>query len=322
MSFIREAFRPRGGPDGGNGGRGGDVILRASHHMSTLVHLQGKRKLAARNGVPGGGENMDGANGEHLVIDLPPGTLVRDSEGKIIADLKEGEITLLQGGRGGKGNTFFKSSINQTPTHFQKGEEGQSIDVSFELRLIADIGVIGFPNAGKSTLVSVVTSAKPKIADYPFTTLNPQLGVVKMDDANSFTIADIPGLIEGASEGIGLGHQFLQHIMRTKAFVHLLDVSDFSGRDVLDDYLKINQELRKYDELRGEEEGYETLSSRQQIVVFNKIDSASPERLEDLRSLFAKEKISVLEISAASRKNVDQLVSAMCDQVFRSESDE
>ena len=226
-SFCREAFRPRGGPDGGDGGKGGDVIFHVNDHLNTLIHLQGKRKLSAKNGEPGQGQKKYGAGGADLVVEVPPGTVIRSLAGEMKADLISGSYTLLQGGKGGLGNVHFKNSVNQTPDYAQPGESGEEIEVLLELKLIADVGVIGFPNAGKSTLVSILTSAKPKIADYPFTTLQPQLGVVKLDPQSSFTIADIPGLIEGASQGVGLGHQFLQHIERTKIFVHLLDVSDF-----------------------------------------------------------------------------------------------
>ena len=286
------------------------------------MHLRGKRQLSAKNGLPGGGQNRSGARGADLVIEVPPGTVIRDEEGRLLVDLIEGEHTLLKGGRGGKGNSHFKTSINQAPTHFQTGEPSLELDVSLELKLMADIGVIGFPNAGKSTLVSVITSAKPKIADYPFTTINPQLGVVKLDDFSTFTIADIPGLIEGASEGVGLGHQFLQHIERTKAFVHIIDASDFSQRDIWDDYNKINKELDQYDSKMTDLSDYTPLSERQQLVVLNKVDAVSEDRLEEIRKTFHDQGIRPLEISAATRINIDKLIIALSEIVFGDKENE
>ena len=316
VSFASDPIKPRGGPDGGDGGRGGHVIFKTNLHLNTLMHLRGKRQMFARNGVPGGGQNRSGPAGEDLIIEVPPGTIVRNQEGELLLDLLDGEHILLKGGRGGKGNTFFKSSINQAPDRFQPGEPGEELEVDLELKLIADIGIIGFPNAGKSTLVSALTAARPKIADYPFTTIQPQLGVVKVDNEASFTIADIPGLIEGASEGVGLGHQFLQHIERTKAFVHLIDISDFSERDVWQDYQVINKELAQYDAKMSDLNDYVPLSERQQLVVLNKVDSASEERLGSVRKTFKDKGIMPIEISAATRMNLDQLLKALSSIVF------
>lgn len=321
-SFASDPVNPRGGPDGGDGGHGGNIIFKTNEHLNTLMHLRGKRNLSAKNGLPGGSQNRTGARGKDLIIDVPAGTIIRNEEGQLLVDLVEGEHVLLNGGRGGKGNTHFKTSVNQSPLHFQTGEPGEELEVSLELKLIADIGIVGFPNAGKSTLVSVLTAAKPKIADYPFTTINPQLGVVKLDDFSTFTIADIPGLIEGASEGVGLGHQFLQHIERTKAFVHLLDVSDFSQRDIWDDYIKINKELEQYDSKMTDLDEYTPLSERKQLVVLNKIDSVSEDRLDEVRKLFRDKDISVIEISAAARINIKELLKSLSLIVFGDNDDE
>lgn len=315
-SFASDPIKPRGGPDGGDGGRGGDVIFKVNSHMHTLLHLQGKRELSAGNGQPGSGQNRSGPKGTDLVIDVPPGTVIRDEDNNVIVDLLQGEYQLLKGGRGGKGNTFFKTSITQAPTHFQPGEPWEEQIVHVQLKLIADIGIIGFPNAGKSTLISVLTSARPKIADYPFTTLVPQLGVVRLDESTTFTIADIPGIIEGASQGVGLGIQFLRHVERTKAFVHLLDVSDFAERDVWDDYQKINNELASYDGTFEDLEDFVPLKDRPQIVVFNKIDATTPDRLEELEGQFLSKGIPVIKISAAANINKDELIRAMSSIVF------
>lgn len=318
-SFRREAMVPRGGPDGGDGGRGGHVVFRTTRNVSTLYAHTGKKKLAARDGEPGTYQKMTGADGADLILEVPVGTVVKDLEGKLLLDLEtEGDTVFLEGGRGGKGNVFFKTSVNQAPTHAQPGEEGTTIDVMIEIKMIADVGIIGFPNAGKSTLVSSVTAARPQIADYPFTTLNPQLGVVSISVDRNFVIADIPGLIKGAHLGQGLGHKFLRHIERTKCFVHLLDVSDFSDRDVLQDYLDINEELIQYDKLNEQFEWYSPLSKRVQIVAFNKVDSTSPDRLEHWEAVFAKKGIrDVLKISAATRYHVKELVNKLSDTLFQ-----
>lgn len=321
-SFASDPLNPRGGPDGGDGGRGGHVILRVNNHLNTLMHLQGKRELAARNGLPGGSQNKTGPKGDDLIVEVPSGTLVRSIDGDVLADMIVGEHQLLTGGRGGKGNTHFKTSVNQAPYKFQPGEQGEELLVTLELKLIADIGVIGFPNAGKSTLISIMTSARPKIADYPFTTLVPQLGVVKLDDTSTFTMADIPGLVEGAAEGVGLGHQFLRHIERTKAFVHLLDLSDFSERDPWDDYLKINSELEKYDASLKDISDFIPLAQRRQVVVFNKIDATSEERLDHFEKIFRDHGIQVIKISAVANINKDLLLKELSSIVFQKNEDE
>ncbi len=325
VSFRREALVPRGGPDGGDGGRGGHVVFRATLNVSSLYSYTGKRKLQAEDGHPGDFQKMSGPDGKDLIVEVPVGTVVKDLEGQILLDIeKAGDYQFLTGGRGGKGNTFFKTSVNQAPTYAQPGEPAQLVDVMIEIKTIADVGIIGFPNAGKSTLVSSVTAAKPVIADYPFTTLNPQLGVVSIvsiSDDKNFIIADIPGLIKGAHLGQGLGHKFLKHIERTKCFVHLLDVSDFSDRDVWQDFCDINEELKAYDSLNQEQEGYRALATRPQVVVFNKIDSTTPDRLEYLEAQFGKKgEKQIIKISAATRTNLPQLVNKLSEIVFVKDS--
>jgi GTP-binding protein len=321
-SFASDPLNPRGGPDGGDGGRGGDVIFKVNPHMNSLLHLQGKRQLFAKNGLPGSSQNRSGASGAPLIIEIPPGTVVRSEDGELLLDVTTGEHILLQGGRGGKGNTHFKTSVNQAPDRFQPGEEGSEVLATVQLKLIADVGVLGFPNAGKSTLVSILTAAKPKIADYPFTTLQPQLGVVKFSETSTFTIADIPGLIEGASEGVGLGHQFLKHIERTQVFVHMLDASDFAERDLWDDFNKINNELKKYDNSFDKFEDYIPLSERPQIVVFNKIDAASEERLEKYETIFLENGWEVVRLSAATHQNREALLRKISAVVFGEKDNE
>lgn len=323
VSFRREAMTPRGGPDGGDGGKGGDVILRVAPHLNSLMDFRAHKKYAAQDGRPGAGANMSGQNGDDLILNLPQGTMVRTLDGQLIVDFTDTqEFVLLRGGRGGKGNTFFKTSINQAPEHAQPGEPGEEIQVLLELKLIADVGIIGFPNAGKSTLISRISAAKPKIADYPFTTLTPNLGVVKVGDYQSFVVADIPGLIEGASHGHGLGIQFLKHIERTKLFVHLIDVSGFSGRDPLDDYKVINKELITYDELNKGKEGYIPLGNRRQIVAFNKVDAISEEDLESLKKKFKKTfSIEPYVISAVTGSGVKELVTIVGREILSSEED-
>lgn len=319
VSFRREAMTPRGGPDGGDGGRGGDIILVVDPHLNSLVDFRANKKYSAPDGRQGGGANMSGADGEDLLLRVPQGTLVRNAEGHIIVDFTDIQnFTLLKGGRGGKGNTFFKTSVNQAPEHAQPGESGEEMVISLELKLIADVGILGFPNAGKSTLISRVSAAKPKIADYPFTTLTPNLGVVKVDDYRSFVVADIPGLIEGASSGHGLGIQFLKHIERTGLFVHLIDVSGFSGRDPLDDYKIINHELSSYDHHNEGKEGYLPLANRQQIVVFNKVDAIAEEDLDVLKRRFKKTySTEPMIISAVTGLGVKELVNSIAKVVLQ-----
>ncbi len=321
-SFASDPMSPRGGPDGGDGGRGGDVVFKVNPHMNTLLHLQGRRQFYAKNGLPGGGSNCTGASGPNLVIEVPPGTVVRNESGELLLDILDGEHVLLRGGRGGKGNTHYKTSVNQAPTRFQPGEEGEEVQAVIQLKLIADVGVLGFPNAGKSTLVSMLTAARPKIADYPFTTLQPQLGVVKLGETSTFTIADIPGLIEGAAEGVGLGLQFLKHIERTKVFVHMLDASDFSQRDLWDDFVKINKELEKYDSDLKDLQDFVPLSERPQIVVFNKIDAATEDRIGPFENKFNENGIQVIKLSAVANMNKEELLRELSKRVFGDNTNE
>lgn len=316
VGFRREKYVPRGGPDGGDGGKGGDVIFRVNSRLNTLADLYDKRKLSAKNGKQGEGQKMSGASGDDLVVEVPPGTIIREDK-EILCDLEEGEVILLKGGKGGLGNWHFKNSVNQAPTYAQPGEEGEGKQVSLELKIIADVGLLGFPNAGKSTLISRVSAAKPKIADYPFTTLSPNLGVVKYADHDSFVIADIPGLIEGAHEGVGLGIQFLRHVERTRILLHLIDASGMSGRDPIEDFDKINHELKMYDEnMLKEDPEHDSLSGRPQIVVLNKVDAARPEDIENLKISFVKKDVEVRTISAVTGEGLSSLVEVTGKKVF------
>lgn len=322
VSFRREAFEPRGGPDGGDGGKGGDVILRSSRHLNSLVDFKANKKYYARNGQQGMASNMAGADGEDLVLMVPQGTVVRDLNGQIIVDMTHiHEHVLLRGGRGGKGNHFFRTSVNQAPEHAQPGEEGEEIEVVLELKLIADVGIIGFPNAGKSTLISRISAAKPKIADYPFTTLAPNLGVVKFSEEKSFVVADIPGLIKGAHQGIGLGIQFLKHIERTRVFVHLVDASGMSGRDPFEDYEDLNYELAMYDESNKGKEGFFELTTRPQIVALNKADSVSEMEIEKILSKFQERKgFKPLVVSAVTGLNIRELLLKLGEHLYQGEN--
>lgn len=321
VSFRRESLLPRGGPDGGDGGKGGSVILRSSRHLNSLVDIRQNKRYAARPGQPGSGANCTGQDGEDLVLVVPQGTIVRNLEGEILVDMTGvEEQVLLKGGRGGKGNTFFKNSVNQAPDFAQPGEDGEELEVKLELKLIADVGIVGFPNAGKSTLISRISAARPKIADYPFTTLTPNLGVVKVGEYKAFVMADIPGLIKGAYQGVGLGIQFLKHVERTRLFVHLIDASGMSGRDPIADYDDINNELKMYDENNKDKEGFFPLSTRPQIVVLNKIDTLSEDDLSKLKSNFKKRTgVEPLAVSAVSGKNIKELVNELGRQVFTEE---
>jgi len=310
VSFRKEALVPRGGPDGGDGGRGGNVLFRVDPRLNSLLEYRYKSKFAAGDGEPGAGRNMTGASGKDLILAVPLGTVVKDAEtGEILFDLdKPGDYLFLEGGRGGKGNAFFKTSVNQAPEYAQPGEPGQTRHLKLELKLIADVGVIGYPNAGKSTLISVISAARPKIADYPFTTLTPNLGVVKADDFQSIVVADIPGLVPGAHKGVGLGIQFLKHIERTNLFVHLIDGSESGGREALQDYRDIMHELEEYDRSKAGEPGYRPLLSRRQIVVLNKADVVDQSRREELVEKFRREGIEARWISAAAKQGVRELV--------------
>ncbi len=306
VSFRREKFVPKGGPDGGNGGKGGNVIVKATNRMNTLVNYRGKKKYFAENGHNGAGSQCDGRNGEDLILEVPVGTMIKSLEtNEVLADLTEDEdqVTLLEGGRGGLGNMYFKTSTNQTPRFAQDGEEGVHMDIQLELKLLADIALVGMPNAGKSTLISVISHAKPKIADYPFTTLEPNLGVVKLGE-ESFVVADVPGLIEDAHTGKGLGHKFLKHIERTKALVHVVDISwCLDNYEAFEQYTTIHNELEKYDSV---------ILGKKELVVLTKIDAMTDEEIEGHVKFFEENlQKKVLPISAVSGKNIDKLTELM-----------
>jgi len=325
ISFRRESHVPRGGPDGGDGGRGGHVVFRIKNSLNSLVHLKKRNQYKAENGQPGSGRNQSGLDGDDLLIEVPEGTLVKTVSGDLIVDLSgEDEFLFLDGGLGGKGNCFYKSSVNQAPEKAQKGLPGEVREVKLELKLIADVGLLGFPNVGKSTLISVLSAARPKIANYPFTTLAPNLGVVQLNDEASCVIADIPGLIKGASEGVGLGYQFLRHVERTKLLLHMIDVSEYSCREPLQDYKDICYELKKYSDV-GVEEGRLPLHERPQFVVFNKVDTITDVRLRELNNEFQAEGISILEISAITKLNLQPLkfkIFELLDKISSNNSEE
>ncbi len=303
VSFRREKYVAAGGPDGGDGGRGGSIYFIVDPDSNTLVDFRFKKKFKAENGKNGEGARRYGKSGEDLYVKVPIGTLIKDVEtGKIIADLshKGQKELILPGGRGGKGNSHFATSTRQAPRFSQDGEKGIEKEVILELKLLADVGLIGFPNVGKSTFLSKTTSANPKIADYHFTTLEPNLGVVKNDYGESFVIADIPGIIEGASNGTGLGLQFLRHIERTRLLLHVIDVSGIEGRNPVDDFKTINEELKSYSE---------KLSKRKQIIVANKIDSMQDENLyNDLEKLAKENNIEIFKISAVTGEGISELL--------------
>ncbi|MGE0526059.1 MAG: GTPase ObgE [Bdellovibrionales bacterium] len=317
VSFRREAMVPRGGPDGGDGGRGGSVILRADPRLHSLLDLRFQKVYRAQDGEPGQGHMRAGRKGEDLVLAVPPGTLVKTQEGKVLHDLTvESEVVLLEGGLGGKGNTFYKSSVNQAPTVAQKGMPGQELVIQLELKLLADVGLIGLPNAGKSTLISRISSAKPKIADYPFTTLVPNLGVVRFKDELSFVVADIPGLIEGAHQGAGLGTQFLRHIERCRVFVHLIDAGPMSGRAPWEAYQEIRHELEMYDKAKSDIADYCPLSTRPEIVALNKVDTMDEESVRTALDAFRKKGLETLAISAVAGRNINELIECLGRRVF------
>ncbi len=303
ISFRREKYVAAGGPDGGDGGKGGDVYFITDKDSNTLINFRYNKKFKAENGQNGSGARCNGKQGQDLYIKVPIGTVVKDAEtGEIVADLSEEDSKelVLPGGRGGKGNTHFATSTRQAPRFAQSGEKGIEKELILELKSLADVGLVGFPNAGKSTFLSVVTDAKPKIADYPFTTLNPNLGVVKTDDENSFVIADIPGLIEGASDGIGLGIQFLRHIERTRLILHLIDVSGFQGRNPVDDFYSINNELKNYSE---------KLTKKKQIIVATKLDVAQDDTLyKKLEKVAKKEGLEIFKISSITKQGLKELL--------------
>ena len=301
VSFLREKFVPNGGPAGGDGGKGGDIIFEVDEGLNTLTDYRHRRKFAAQAGEEGGKKNCHGKNGADLILKVPEGTVIKDAEsGKVIADMSgdNKRQIILTGGRGGLGNQHYATSTMQAPKYAQPGGESIEIEVQLELKVIADVGLVGFPNVGKSTFLSRVTNAKPKIANYHFTTLNPNLGVVDLD-GNGFVIADIPGLIEGASEGIGLGHEFLRHIERTKVIIHMVDGASVEGRDPLEDIKAINKELEAYDP---------ALLDKPQVIAANKMDVCSEKIIENLRKEFEPKGIEVFSISAVSGQGVKELL--------------
>ena len=309
VSFHREKYVAAGGPDGGDGGRGGNIVLTVDPHMSTLMDFRYKRKYVAENGVDGMGQRKSGKDGKSLTIRVPRGTLVRDAEtGEIIKDMSDSEPYILcRGGKGGWGNTHFATPTRQAPRFAKSGLPGESLDVVLELKLLADVGLIGFPNVGKSTLLSVVSRAQPKIANYHFTTLFPNLGVVYVENGVSFVMADIPGIIEGASEGAGLGHDFLRHIDRCRLLVHVVDVSGSEGRDPVADFDAINAELKQYSP---------ELAQRPQIVAANKVDILADDSLLDaLRSHVEALDYPLLTISAAAHQGTRELVFAIANRL-------
>ena len=307
-SFRREKFVPKGGPDGGDGGHGGNVVLVADRNVNTLVDFRFRRLFKAKPGGKGQGANCYGRNAEDLLITVPLGTIVKDEEsGQIIADLShDGQQAIVaKGGRGGRGNWHFRSSSNRTPTFAERGEPGEERWLRLELKVLADIGLLGYPSVGKSSILRKVSAAQPEVAAYHFTTLNPILGVVDLSDHRSFVMADIPGLIEGASEGVGLGHDFLRHIERTKILVHVLDVSGMEGRDPIEDYEKINEELRKYSE---------KLSRKKQIIAANKIDMlGDSDNLERLKAYMDERGQEVYPICAMTGEGLEVLLERLWD---------
>ncbi|MFO7576591.1 MAG: GTPase ObgE [Pelovirga sp.] len=312
VSFRREKFIPMGGPDGGDGGKGGDVLFVVDGGLSTLLDYRYMRHYRAQNGAPGLGKNMHGKSGEALVLRVPPGTLVYDDEtGDLLADLTtEGtELLFLKGGQGGRGNARFATSTNRAPRHAQPGIAGEERSLRLELKLLADVGLVGLPNAGKSTLIAAISAAKPKIADYPFTTLIPNLGVVRYGGYKTLVVADIPGLIAGASQGQGLGIRFLRHVERTDLFLHLVDLSFMQEGDALENFQMINAELRQYDA---------SLAAKPQMVVLTKIDVPEVRDLvEDYRAQFAALGHQAFAVSAVTGEGIRELVNALGQELER-----
>ena len=316
VSFRREKYIPAGGPNGGDGGKGGDVIFEVDDGLNTLSDFRHRRKYAAENGEEGRNRNCHGKNGADIVLKVPAGTVIKEAEsGEVIADMSGGNRRqiVLKGGRGGLGNQHFATPRMQAPKYAQPGQEGMEVEVLLELKVIADVGLVGYPNAGKSTLLSRVSNADPKIADYPFTTLNPILGVVDLDEGSGFVMADMPGLIEGASKGVGLGHEFLRHIERTKILIHVVDAASVEGRDPVQDVYTINKELEAYDE---------SLIRKPMVIAANKIDAiyddgTSESPVDRLKKEFEPQGIRVFAISAVSGKGIRQLLYAVKDMLSK-----
>jgi GTPase len=315
MAFRREKFVPRGGPSGGDGGNGGDVVMESSERHNTLVHFRFNPEYKAERGRHGEGSNKTGREGESIVLKVPVGTIVYDElTGELVHDFSHPDerVVVARGGRGGRGNARFATSVHQAPREHEEGHPGEERDLRLELKLLADVGLVGYPNAGKSTLISRISAARPKIADYPFTTLQPNLGVVLVGnppDDISFVVADIPGLIEGASEGAGLGTQFLRHIERTRVLAHLVDVSDASGRpDPVQDYEVITRELANFGS---------GLDSKPTIVVATKMDAVNPDKLAKLKRYCKRKKLELFPISAVTGEGIEELKWAMAERVAK-----
>lgn len=308
VAWRREKFEPSGGPFGGDGGNGGSIIIKADEGIRTLMDFRYKRHYNGQNGEDGRSKKQFGKAGEDIIIKVPVGTLIKDQEtGGVIVDLKEKDqvFVIAKGGKGGRGNAKFATATRQAPGFAETGTKGQERDITLELKLLADVGLVGFPNVGKSTILSMVSEAKPKIANYHFTTLHPNLGVVRVADEKSFVLADIPGLIEGASEGIGLGHEFLRHIERTRVLVHVLDASGIEGRDPVEDFYAINEELYQYND---------KLRNKPQIIVANKMDiPGAQEGLEKIKAEFEPQGIKIFETSAATSQGINDLKYAIWD---------
>ncbi len=304
ISFHREKYMPFGGPDGGDGGKGADVILKADRNLNTLSNFRFKRKFIAQNGENGKKSNCFGKNGEDLIVKVPRGTIVKEQKtGKIMADICDfSPVVIAKGGRGGWGNSHFKSATRQKPTFAKPGLLGEEFELFLELKLLADVGLLGFPNVGKSTLISVISAARPKIGNYSFTTLVPNLGVVEGKNFNSFVVADVPGLIKGASFGKGLGHKFLKHLQRCRLLLHLVDVSEFGVGEPIENIKIINKELELFDE---------ELSQKKQIIVANKVDVCSDAKLEKLKNYAETENLELVLISAYAKKGINELINVI-----------
>ena len=310
VSFHREKYVAAGGPDGGDGGKGGDIVFKADRNLSTLADFRYKRKYVAESGTNGGTSRCTGKSAPDLVISVPVGTLVKDAEtGRIIADISDSEpVIIAKGGNGGWGNQHFATATRQVPRFAKSGNPGEELDVTLELKLLADVGLIGFPNVGKSTLVSVVSEAKPKIANYHFTTLTPVLGVVRMGEGSSFVMADIPGLIEGAGDGVGLGHEFLRHVERCRLLLHVIDISGSEGRDPIEDFEKINYELSVFSS---------ELAERPQIIVGNKCDLTTDEEVERISEYFSEKGYKFFPVMAAIAECTGELVNFVASELAK-----
>ena len=308
VAFHREKYVAAGGPNGGDGGKGGDIVFVVDDNLATLADFRYKRKYAAKNGLPGGGDRKHGKNGEDLEIRVPRGTVIKEiNSGAVMADMSKTErFVAAKGGKGGWGNQHFATPTRQVPRFAKPGIPGEEWEISLELKLLADVGLLGYPSVGKSSLISVVSQAKPKIGDYHFTTLVPNLGVVYMGEGNSFVIADIPGLIEGASEGIGLGHEFLKHVERCRLLVHIVDVSGHEGRDPKEDFAQINEELIKFNP---------ELAQRPQIVAGNKIDMAEPEQIEEFKRWIEAQGYEYYSICAPISEGTNELMNAVWNKL-------